>query len=175
MSKILVLNGSPRKGGNTEMLVNAFKNGAEQKGHEVEVVYVQGKNIKGCMACDACKKTGVCVQKDDMADVLKSAREADALVVASPMYFYGLTGQLKCCYDRLYAMGESNIKKTGMLLVCADESPSAFDGVVTAHKANAEFDKWEYVGEVRACGVHGKGDILQTAFLEQAEELAEKF
>ena len=91
------------------------------------------------------------------------------------MYFYGLTGQLKCCYDRLYAMGESNIKKTGMLLVCADESPSAFDGVVTAHKANAEFDKWEYVGEVRACGVQGKGDILQTAFLEQAEELAEKF
>ena len=176
MKKILVLNGSPRRQGNTDMLVNAFKNGAEQAGASVQVVNVASLKIGGCKACDYCTTHGhVCVQKDDMTDILEAAKQADALVVASPMYFYGLTGQVKCAYDRLHAMGESNIKQTGMLLCCADESKSAFEGVIAAQKKNAAFDGWEYVGDVQAVNVSGKGDVMNTNYLEEAEALGETF
>ena len=166
MSKILVLNGSPRKDGNTKLLAEAFAEGAKAAGNTATVIDVAFKNIAGYT------ETPV---KDDMEEVYAAAREADALIIASPMYFYGLTGQLKCCYDRLHDLGDNHITKTGMLLCAADGSEEAFDGVVNIQKANAAFDNWEYVGEVRACSVAEPGDIKNTEFLEEAKAFAAKF
>lgn len=105
MKKILILNGSPRKNGSTASLVKAFTEGAESAGNEVKEFYLQGMNIGGCLACEACSRNGgQCVQKDDMEKVNEAYLWADVIVFASPMYWGTVSGQLKVCIDRLYAV-----------------------------------------------------------------------
>ena len=106
MKKILILNGSPRKNGKTASLVNAFAEGAESAGNEIKNLYLQGMNIKGCIACEACSRNGgICSQKnDDMEQVAEAYLRADVVVFASPMYWGTISGQLKTCIDRLYAV-----------------------------------------------------------------------
>lgn len=105
MKKIVILNGSPRKNGSTASLVKAFTEGAEAAGNEVKELYLQGMNIGGCLACEACSKNGgQCVQKDDMEKVADAYLWADVIVFASPMYWGTVSGQLKVCIDRLYAV-----------------------------------------------------------------------
>lgn len=129
---ILVLNGSPRIQGNTKKMVNAFREGAESVGHHVDVVDVCQKNIKGCVACEYChtKGQGTCIQKDDMQEVVAFLNEADMLVLASPIYYHGLSGQLKCVIDRLYApaypTGPARLKKVAMIL--SSGADGVYDG-----------------------------------------------
>lgn len=98
--KVLVLSGSPRKGGNSDILCDAFARGASEAGHRVEKVFVQDQKIGACRACYACRGKGVCVQKDDMAEMLEKMVAADVLVLATPVYFYSMDGQLKTLIDR---------------------------------------------------------------------------
>ena len=105
MKKILILNGSPQKGGKTAALIKAFIEGAESAGNEVKDLYLQGMNIGGCLACEACSRNGGnCVQKDDMEQVGEDYLWADVVVFASPMYWGTFSGQLKVVIDRLYAI-----------------------------------------------------------------------
>ena len=101
MSKrVLILSASPRKGGNSDLLCDQFARGAEEAGHQVEKFQVQEKKIAPCLACYGCRGTGACVQKDDMAAILDKMVEADVLVLATPVYFYSMDGQLKTLIDR---------------------------------------------------------------------------
>ena len=89
MSKqVLILAGSPRKGGNSDLLCDEFARGAREAGHTVKKIYVQDQRIGPCRACYGCRGTGACVQKDDMAAILEKMVEADVLVLATPVYFY---------------------------------------------------------------------------------------
>ena len=103
--KILVLNGSPRPHGDTAGMVAAFKEAAEQAGHEVAALDVCRMNIKGCLACECChgKGHGTCAQKDDMLRIYDLLADANMLVLASPIYYHGISGQLKCAIDRFYS------------------------------------------------------------------------
>ncbi len=103
--RILALNGSPRPNGNTKGMVEAFREGAATAGHQVDVVDVCRLKINGCLACEYChtKGQGTCVQKDDMQKVYALLKEAEMLVIASPIYYHGISGQLKCVIDRFYA------------------------------------------------------------------------
>ncbi|MDE7229959.1 MAG: flavodoxin family protein, partial [Oscillospiraceae bacterium] len=87
---VLVINGSPRPNGNTACLVDAFANEAKKAGHSVSVKQIGSMDIRGCKNCDKCRKTlnGECVQKDDMRDIFPLMRECEALVIASPIYYY---------------------------------------------------------------------------------------
>ncbi len=120
--KILVLNGSPRANGNTAKMVAAFREGAEDAGSSVTVIEVCKKRIGGCMACEYChtKGNGQCVQKDDMQEIYQALQDADMLVLASPIYYHGLSGQLKCVIDRFYSAaypeGPKKLKKAAMFL-----------------------------------------------------------
>ena len=104
---ILILNGSPRSRGNTAAMVAAFREGAQGKGHKVTVINVCKKQIAGCLGCEYChtKGNGVCKQKDDMQEVYTALETAEMLVLASPIYFFGMTGQLDCAIHRTYAIG----------------------------------------------------------------------
>lgn len=104
--KILVLNGSPRAKGSTRAMVTAFAEGAESAGHQVDIVDVCKLHIHGCLACEHChtKGNGTCVQQDDMQKIYTLFGDADMLAVASPIYFAGIPGQLKCAVDRFYAV-----------------------------------------------------------------------
>lgn len=96
MSKhIVVLSGSPRKGGNTERLTEAFIDGAKVAGNHVSLFKVAGLKISGCRGCGYCfKHKGVCVQKDDMPPILDELRKADVLVLTLPVYYFGVSGPL---------------------------------------------------------------------------------
>ncbi len=144
--RILLLNGSPRPKGNTKQMVDAFKEGAESVGHQVDVVDVCKKKIAGCLACEYChtKGNGVCVQKDDMQEVYSLLAEADMLVIASPIYYHGISGQLKCVIDRFYSAAyprkPRNLKKAAMILSSGDAN--MYDGAVFSYKG----DFLDYLG-----------------------------
>ena len=98
--KILIVSASPRTGGNSDLLCDQFAKGAQEAGHQVEKIRVREKKIAPCLACYGCRGTGICVQKDDMAEILEKMVEADVLVLATPVYFYSMDGQLKTLIDR---------------------------------------------------------------------------
>lgn len=101
---IVVLSGSPRKGANTDTMVEAFAETVREVGHTVEVIRVASKKIAGCLGCQYCfTHEGICVQKDDMANVIESLKDADMVVFASPIYWFDITAQEKAAIDRLYA------------------------------------------------------------------------
>lgn len=105
LKNVLILMGSPRKKGNTSILCDAFARGAMEAGNRVEKIDIQGMKINGCLGCNACQRNGGrCVQKDDMQDLYLKIAEADIVVLASPVYFYTWTAQLKAVLDRTYAM-----------------------------------------------------------------------
>lgn len=105
MKKIMILNGSPRKNGNTSTLIEKFCAGARQEGNECEVFHLDSMNINGCKGCFGCDKNREypCVQKDDMQKIYSSYRKADVVVLASPLYYWHLSGQLMIAINRLLA------------------------------------------------------------------------
>ncbi len=129
---ILILNGSPRPHGDTAKMVSAFKTAAENAGHKVTAISVCRMDIRGCLACEYChgKGQGACVQKDDMQQIYDKLRETDMLILASPIYYHNISGQLKCVIDRFYAMlspdAPERLKKTAMFLASGD--PDMYEG-----------------------------------------------
>lgn len=100
MKNILILSASPRKNGNSDILCHQFMKGAEDAGNQVELISLYDKNIGFCRVCYACFKTGKCVTKDDMEEILDKIQAADVLVVATPTYFLTMNGKLKNTIDR---------------------------------------------------------------------------
>lgn len=144
--RILVLNGSPRPKGNTKQMVDAFREGAKSAGHRVDVIDVCKKRIGGCLACEYChtKGSGVCIQKDDMQEVYSLLWKADMLVIASPIYYHGISGQLKCTLDRFYSAAypqkPRSLKKVAMILSSGD--PAMYDSAMFSYKG----DFLDYLG-----------------------------
>ena len=171
---ILILSGSPRKGGNTDLLVEAFAKGASQK-HHVEVVSVHDYKVNPCMGCNACfkNKANVCVQNDDMSLIYEKMSRADMLVIASPVYFYGLSAQLKAVIDRFHnpIRDTFRLKKMALLLVGAATLPELFDSILAQYRLCLNFFKLEDVGHVLVRGVKDKGDIRNTDALQEAFHL----
>ena len=129
--KIVILNGSPRNGGNTAGLCEAFAGGAESAGHVVTRFDLQQMNIHCCLGCMKGGKdpASPCVQKDDMDKIYPAYKEADIVVLASPMYYWSVSGQLKAAFDRLFAVAETdsgyrNPVKNCIMLMASSSSES---------------------------------------------------
>jgi multimeric flavodoxin WrbA len=169
--KILILNGSPRPNGNTKAMIDAFKEGAASKGHEVTEVDAASLNIHGCRACEYChtKGGGKCVQQDDMQKIYPLLRQADVLVLASPIYYHGFSGQLKCVIDRFYAVGapgELKLRKIAMLL--SSGADHVYEGACYSFQKNfIEFLGLENAGILTAHGSENKS----AAKLKEARQL----
>ena len=126
---VLILQGSPRKSGNTAWMAEEFKKAAEAAGHRVTLVEVAHKKIAGCLACDYChgKGNGACVQKDDMQELYPLLKEAEALVLASPIYYFTMSAQLQAAIQRVYSMNKPpKVKKMALLL--SSYSPGVYAG-----------------------------------------------
>ena len=173
---ILILSGSPRKGGNTDLLVEAFAKGASQK-HHVEIVSVHDYKVYPCMGCNACfkNKANACVQNDDMSLIYEKMSQADMLVIASPVYFYGLSAQLKAVIDRFHnpIRDTFRLKKMALLLVGAATLPELFDSILAQYRLCLNFFKLEDAGHVLVRGVKEKGDIKNTDALNEAFKLGQ--
>ena len=126
--KILVLNGSPRAKGSTAGMVKTFQETAEKYGHQVNVFHVCRMNINGCLACEYCHGKGhaECIQRDDMQEIYDELKNTEMLVLAAPIYYHGISGQLKCVIDRfysaLYPLAPKSLKKVAMFLSSGDDN-----------------------------------------------------
>lgn len=110
--KVLIINGSPRKDGNTTIAVNEMVKVFDAEGIEAEVCQIGSKNIRGCIACDSCSAKGKCVFDDAVNELAPKFEEADGLVVASPVYFASANATLIACLDRLfYSTGFDKVKR----------------------------------------------------------------
>ena len=172
--KIVILNGSPRVGGNTAALIAAFKEGAESAGNTVNVFDLQKMNIHPCMGCGGGGKNpeSPCVQKDDMQKIYPFYKEADVVVFASPLYYWTISGQLKCAIDRLYAVEEcpeGRLKKEGILLIAA--AGDGFEESVYWYERLMDHLGWKSLGKILAGGVWNAGDIEGKPELMEAKRL----
>lgn len=174
MSRIVILMGSPRKNGNTELFVNAFADGAKEN-NQVEVVRVSDYKVSPCRGCNACyaNENYACIQNDDMSKIYSKLADADILVIASPVYFYGISAQLKTVIDRLHTpiRQQFAIKKTALLLVGAAKIPKLFDAIKMQYELIDDFFHLENIGMILVNGVKEKGDILKSNALKEADEL----
>ena len=171
--KIVVLNGSPRKGCNTETMANAFVEAAGKK-HEAVRLDIAGMNIKGCMACMYCwAHNGQCVQKDDMTKVFAELKDADMVVFASPIYWFDITAQLKTVIDRLYALGSVgfNFHKTALLLDAGADD--VFTAAVAQYRATTAYLKWEDMGIIKIPNMENKDSMKTAPQLAEVVKLAE--
>lgn len=177
MSKnILVLTGSPRKGGNSDKLADAFISGARQAGHTTVKFMTAQKSIKGCKACNRCFSKGTaCAIPDDFNELAPLVEQADMIVFATPLYWYTFPAQIKAALDKFHSflVGEKTLKiQECALLVCgADPDPSCHEGIVASYKLIARHMKWRDGGTIVVPGVYGEEDIATTDALARAETL----
>lgn len=126
--KVLILSGSPRKQGNSDLLCDEFMRGALEAGHTVEKIRVQEKKVAYCTACYACRDTGICAIKDDMADIMQKMIDCDVMVLASPVYFYSIDAQLKAVIDRsVCRWTEVKNKEMYYIMTAADVEKESMD------------------------------------------------
>ena len=174
MSKVVVLVGSMRKYGNTDLLARAFTEGAS-KYNDVEIVSVANYKVNPCIGCNSCftRKENKCFQNDDMSAIYEKLRTADIVVIASPVYFYGISAELKAIIDRLQTpmRNEFRIKKLALLLVGAASLPNLFDPIKLQYQLVLDFFHLENIGMVLVRGVKDKGDIEGNEALKEAYEL----
>ncbi len=165
---IVVLNGSPRPKGNTAAMVQAFTEGATEAGHQVTVVNIGNKKIGGCKHCDYChtKEKGTCIQKDDMQEIYPVLKEAEMLVIASPIYYFSMTGQMHCTIERMYIWDVMpNIKKAALILSALE---SGFEAPIQTYKdAFIDYMNAEDMGIITAVGSEHKSEKK----LEEARQL----
>jgi multimeric flavodoxin WrbA len=183
--KVLGIYGSPRKGGNTDMLLDEALKGAEAAGAEVSSIRCCDLDMKGCVECGGCDQTGQCVVDDDMQQVYPQLLEAHVIIVASPIFFYGLTSQVKALMDRCQAMWckrflekAADQRKTydggrGYLIsVGATKGKNLFEGAQLVAKYFFDALDMSYEGGLLVRSVDGKGEIAKhPEFLRKASEL----
>lgn len=118
--KVLIINGSPRVGGNTALAVNEMTKVFAEEGIEADVMQIGGKNIRGCIACGKCSELGKCIFDDEVNEAAKKFEEADGLVIASPVYYASANGTLISFLDRLFYSSNFDMSmKVGASVVCA--------------------------------------------------------
>jgi multimeric flavodoxin WrbA len=143
--RLLILRGSPRENGNSATLANRLAAGANDAGAEVANIYLHGLDIRPCDGCDFCKETGAfCVLKDDMQGVYPQLLEADAIALASPIYWFTYSAQLKLCIDRWYGLWNAQQeafrgKPIGLILTYGDTDLYTSGGINAIHTLETMF------------------------------------
>lgn len=171
--KVLILSGSPRKGGNSDLLCDEFMRGAVESGHEVEKIRVQEKKISCCTACYVCRDTGVCAIKDDMADIMQKMIDCDVLVLASPVYFYSIDAQLKAVIDRsVCRWTEVKNKEMYYIMTAADEDKTSMDTTLACFRGYADCVQGAMEkGVIYGTGVYHAGEVKSKKAMQEAYEM----
>jgi multimeric flavodoxin WrbA len=184
--KILGIMGSPRIGGNSDVLLDEALAGAKDAGGEVEKIVLCQKKISGCLNCEKCNETGLCVVKDDMPEIHKKILEADGIIHSCPVYFWAMTAQMKAYLDRWCAFFDAEWrwhkhvypkmkgKRIGLITVCGDTNVSTADPIVHSFKTTADFSKLRWIGAVMA-SASARGEIAKNEKSKrEAYELGQK-
>jgi multimeric flavodoxin WrbA len=186
--KVLGIFGSPRRGGNTDILLEEALKGAENEGAEVERLHLTDFTITPCRECHGCDQTGECVILDDMQKIYPKLLEADVIILASPIFFYGITAWAKALIDRCQALwsrkyllknpslGKGGKRRKGFLIsVAGTKGQKVFEGAILTAKYFFDVLNAEYVGELVFRGIDAKGDILKhREAIQQAFEVGRR-
>ena len=177
MSKtVLVISTSPRKNGNSDALADAFIRGAQQVGNQVEKINLYDKTIGFCKGCLTCQSTQRCIINDDASAIAQRMLTADVIVFATPIYYYGMCGQMKTLLDRanpLYS-ADYRFRDIYLLAAAAEEDEHTVDGAVTGLQGWIDcFEKARLAGTVFAGGVTAVGEIQNHPSLAKAQELGQ--
>lgn len=172
--RILVISSSPRRKGNSDTLCEEFARGAAASGHQVEKVFLRDKTIHYCNGCDVCSTTGKpCPQKDDAAEVIEKMVQADVIVLATPVYFYAMSAQLKTLIDRCCGRYREMKDKDFYFLATAADTDAALPNHVFDN-LQSFLDCLEnptVKGRLLALGVWHKGEIQGNGILQEAYEM----
>lgn len=176
MSKnIVIITASLRNNSNSDTLAAAFAEGAKTAGHQVETISLRGKTLAFCRGCFACQELGHCVMKDDADAITEKVSTADVVVFATPVYYYGMAGQMKVLIDRMNALFTKNytFRDIYLLTTCADESEDELHHVTSGIEGwVACFEHARLAGVLHAPANTAPGDILkQPAQLDLARTL----
>lgn len=177
MKKILIISTSLRGVSNSHLLAESFAKGARDAGNDVELITLHDKEIRFCIGCLSCQKTGKCVFKDDAPAIVEKMHDADVLAFTTPIYYYEMSGQLKTLLDRanpLYG-GDYRFKDIYMLTTAADDEKSTPERAVSALEGWIEcFDRARLAGTVFAGSVTEPGEIKGHPSLKTAYEMGSK-
>jgi multimeric flavodoxin WrbA len=172
--KVLALVGSPRKGGNTDLLVERVLEGARTRGYETEKLYLYDYTISLCTDCRSCKKGDyVCCVEDEMQKIYPKMTEADVIVFGTPVYWYGPTAKMKMLIDRMRPFIENKklVGKRAVVVSASAEGPVACDPLLEMFRRSFEYLKMRFVGKVLV-KAYDKGEIAENKReLERAFEL----
>ena len=188
--KILAVQGGGRANGNTAQLVKHFVRGAEEAGHQVEVISLIKNEVKGCLGCNACRYGKPCIQKDAFNELVPKIKAADCIVFASPLYFWTLSSRIKAFIERFYCIAEEDpnppfgryekypVKDCALLMTSADDFFWTFEQAVSYY----QFALVHYIGFhdkgmllAGGCGdTNGKPRIEKTSHLQEAYEFGKR-
>lgn len=175
MSKnVLILSSSPRKAGNSDVLCDEFQKGAEDAGHQVEKIFLKEKTIHYCTGCGACSMHGKpCPQKDDAAEIVEKMIAADVIVMATPVYFYTMCGQMKTMIDRCCARyTEISGKEFYFIVAAADDNQQVLERTVDEFQGFLDcLENPTRKGVVYGKGVWKVGEVKETPAMREAFDL----
>lgn len=172
--KIVVLTGNPRRNGNSAYLAEQFIKGAEEQGHEVFRFDCAMKDVESCRACNRCGMDGPCIFNDDFQELRPRIVEADMVVFATPMYYFGMSAQMKRVIDRFYAINgqiKGSPKKAAFMMTYADTAEKEAEAMLVHYRTLMDYLGWTSVGEVVAPGVWTAGSVRNTDYPQQAYRL----
>lgn len=174
MKQVLIISASPRKNGNSDILCDRFAQGAAESGHKVEKVFIASKNIGYCSGCGVCNSTHRCVQKDDMAVILDQMVNADVIVLATPVYFYSMDGQMKTLIDRTVPRyTEIKNKDFYFIMTAADTEKDSLRRTMEAFRGFTEdcLDGAKEAGILYGVGAWQVGEIKSLDSYDKAYEM----
>lgn len=174
MKNVLIISASPRKHGNSDLLCDQFEKGAKESGHTVEKVFLADRTIGYCRGCGVCNSTHKCVQKDDMAEILDKMVEADVIVLATPVYFYSMDGQMKTFIDRTVPRyTEIRDKDFYFIMTAADTEKANLNRTMEAFRGFTEdcLPGAREAGIIYGVGAWQVGEIKETPAYAQAYEM----
>ncbi len=171
--KILILTGSPRKNGNSNTLADNFIRGATEAGHKIVRFDSAFKNVHPCTGCNSCGMNGPCIFKDDFEFVRQNIIDADMVVFATPMYYFGISAQLKTVIDRFYAVNGQihHPKKAALIMTYADTKAAEAEPIKQYYQTLLDYLGWQDAGQIIASGVWLAGAVAETDYPRQAYEL----
>lgn len=175
--KIVVLQGSPNKNGSTSILTEHFCNGARSVGHTVDVFDIAHMNIKPCTGCVHCGYEGPCVTNDDNSVIRESILGADMVVFATPLYYYGMSAQLKTVIDRFCAYNSSITRKhmkSALLTVAWNSSDWTFEALESHYKTLVRYLQFKDMGMVLGYGCGSPSMTSNSQYPKNAYELGKK-
>lgn len=172
--KVIIISASPRKHGNSDLLCDQFQKGAQDAGHKAEKIFLRDKKMNYCLGCMKCQSNGgKCVQKDDMEEILEKIVQADVLVLATPVYFYNMDGQMKVLIDRTCPRyTEIANKNVYLIATSTDTGPGAMEGTINGFKSALScYPGADIAGTICGTGVTQVGDIKESPVMVEAYEM----